>query len=822
MSKEPESRRALRNARRVLIKAGTSVVANEDGRPSLTRLGSICEQIAELHRSGVQVLMVSSGATGMGKRLMRKHGRMAMTMAEVASFEVASYLDNLANSDARRLRSESGEALSERFFSEVVNSNERPHTLHNSKKTYDSACAAAGQFEMMNLYNALFSQMEISAAQILLTEGDFRNQEHLSNLHYSIERLLSLGIVPIINENDAISANRGYTEGDLFSDNDSLAALCARSFACDLCILLTDVDGVFDRPPSEDGAKLLNFYSQEQSVGIGEKSKHGRGGMASKIAAAQSAVKPGSKTRACIVVSGTDLNAIRSITSKSYDSSIDGGPKGTLFATPGSELEKQALMEQLTAKVSHIDASVSAVHCYSFSCTKYSHMAFPMLQLNSEVSISEDARKMATASRDEARKLQALPYSERKAILYAVADALEAQKETLLKANAIDLENATKDGTSVQLVSRLKLTDSKLATLSAGIRQIADQPDPLGVVKAKREVSDGLTLSQITVPIGVLMIIFESRPDSLPQISALSLASGNGLLLKGGKEAAHSNEAIHKVIGDAIEVGSGGKIKRDIIALVTSRGQVADMLKLDDVVDLVIPRGSNALVSYIKANTRIPVLGHADGVCHVYVDKSANDPVLISKIVVDAKTDYPSACNAMETLLLHRDTLQSVAMPVLMNLRASGVKVLGGPKAMSSGLCDVPAKLMKCEYGDLTCMVEIVEDLDEAIDWIHKYGSGHTEAIVCADDSDAGEEFLQRVDAACVFKNASTRFADGYRFGLGAEVGISTGRIHARGPVGVEGLLTVKWQLRSVGGINYVGEFGGDKPTKKYTHKELL
>lgn len=459
--------------------------------------------------------------------------------------------------------------------------------------------------------------------------------------------------------------------------------------------------------------------------------------------------------------------------------------------------------------------------CSPFLLDIFSYSYLFYLQVNSE-SISEDARKMATASRDEARKLQTLPHAERKAILYSVADALEAQKDILLKANKIDLENAEKDGTSVQLVSRLKLTDSKLATLSAGIRQIADQPDPLGVVKAKREVADGLTLSQITVPIGVLMIIFESRPDSMPQISALALASGNGLLLKGGKEAAHSNEAIHKVIGDAIEAGSGGKIKRDIIALVTSRGQVADMLKLDDVVDLVIPRGSNALVSYIKANTRIPVLGHADGVCHVYVDKSANDPSLISNIVVDAKTDYPSACNAMETLLLHRDTLQTVAMPLLMNLRASGVKVLGGPKAMSSGLCDVPAKEMKCEYGDLTCMVEIVDDMDEAIDHIHKYGSGHTEAIVCADGSDAGEEFLQRVDAACVFKNASTRFADGYRFGLGAEVGISTGRIHARGPVGVEGLLTVKWQLRSESGINYVGEFGGDSPTKTYTHKELM
>lgn len=245
------------------------------------------------------------------------------------------------------------------------------------------------------------------------------------------------------------------------------------------------------------------------------------------------------------------------------------------------------------------------------------------------------------------------------------------------------------------------------------------------------------------------------------------------------------------------------------------------MLSLDDVIDLVIPRGGNALVQYIKANTRIPVLGHADGVCHVYIDASANAENAC-KIAVDAKTDYPSACNAMETLLLHRDTVANgIAMQVMMALRLAGVKCLGGPGAMNSGLCDIGAVEMKCEYGDLTCMVEVVENLDDAVEWIHKYGSGHTECIVCDDASPVGEEFLKKVDAACVFKNASTRFADGFRFGLGAEVGISTGRIHARGPVGVEGLLTTKWQLRS-SGLDYVGEFGGDNPTKKYTHKEIM
>jgi delta-1-pyrroline-5-carboxylate synthetase len=276
------------------------------------------------------------------------------------------------------------------------------------------------------------------------------------------------------------------------------------------------------------------------------------------------------------------------------------------------------------------------------------------------------------------------------------------------------------------------------------------------------------------------------------------------------------------VIGSAIETASQGRVSRDIIGLVTHRGQVADMLALDDVIDLVIPRGGNELVSYIKANTRIPVLGHADGICHVYVDESATSDAAC-KIVLDAKTDYPSACNAMETLLLHKGTLKNgVAMDVLMRLRKSGVKCLGGPNAMKMGLCDVPAEKLRREYGDLTCMVEVVQVLQEAVDWIHLYGSGHTESIVCSEDSPAGEEFLKSVDAACVFKNASTRFADGFRFGLGAEVGISTGRIHSRGPVGVEGLLTTKWILRSSSGCDCVQEFSGDNPTKVYTHKELM
>ena len=547
----------------------------------------------------------------------------------------------------------------------------------------------------------------------------------------------------------------------------------------------------------------------------------GRGGMASKIDAALNAVSPGSNCTACIVASGNDLNAIRAI----LGPDDKYGSKGTLFCTPGSLLEKQAKVD-LGSKIEPAE------------------------------DISDEAREKAVAARTEARKLQDMPHQVRQDILRSMATALVSRKDELLAANELDLEAAERDGVATALKKRLKLTDAKLKTLSEGLRQISDLPDPLGVEKSKRELADGMELSLITVPIGVLMIIFESRPDSMPQIAALSIASGNGLLLKGGKEATNSNIALYNVLGDAIEVGSKGVIRKDIIALITSRGQVcfnpylsylfpdeyeswtcypmldflhtnmlfkslqvSDMLALDDVIDLVIPRGSNALVSYIKSNTKIPVLGHADGVCHVYIDKSASASAA-SEIAVDSKTDYPSACNAMETLLLHRGAISSgIAAQTLMALRAAGVKCLGGPQAIKLGLCETAAKELKCEYGDLTCLVEVVENVDEAIDWIHSHGSGHTETIVCNPDSEVGEEFLRRVDAACVFKNASTRFADGYRFGLGAEVGISTGRIHSRGPVGVEGLLTTKWQLRS-DEINLVRDFSSG--TKKFTHKELM
>lgn len=308
---------------------------------------------------------------------------------------------------------------------------------------------------------------------------------------------------------------------------------------------------------------------------------------------------------------------------------------------------------------------------------------------------------------------------------------------------------------------------------------------------------------------GVLLIVFESRPDALVQIASLAIRSGNGLLLKGGKEAKRSNAILHKVITTAIPENVGGKL----IGLVASRDEIPDLLKLDDVIDLVIPRGSNKLVSQIKNSTKIPVLGHADGICHVYVDKSANMD-MAKKIVLDAKVDYPAVCNAMETLLVHKDLVHTEGLnEIIVDLQTEGVTLYGGPRA--SSLLNIPeARSFHHEYNSMACTVEFVDDVYAAINHIHQHGSAHTDCII-AEDHEVAEVFLRQVDSAAVFHNASTRFCDGARFGLGAEVGVSTSRIHARGPVGVEGLLTTRWILRGSGQV-----VDGDKGVV-YTHKDL-
>ena len=421
---------------------------------------------------------------------------------------------------------------------------------------------------------------------------------------------------------------------------------------------------------------------------------------------------------------------------------------------------------------------------------------------------------IAKNTRQAARQLAVLTTEDRNQALEAIANALTAATPQILEANMADCEAAEKDGISPSLYARLKLGESKLKSAIAGVRDVAKLPDPVGTVQIHRELDAGLILKRVTCPLGVLGIIFEARPEALIQITSLAIKSGNGVILKGGKEAIRSCQALTQIIQQAL---AKTKVSPDAVQLLTTREEIKQLLDLDEYVDLIIPRGSNSFVRYVQDNTRIPVLGHADGICHLYIDRAANIETAVS-ITIDAKTHYPAACNAIETLLVHQDIAPKILPKIAEALTERGVE-LRGDKATSEIITVKPAREedWSTEYSDLILAIKVTDSLESAIAHINTYGSKHTEAIV-TEDSEVAQQFLNQIDAAGVYHNCSTRFADGFRYGFGAEVGISTQQMPPRGPVGLEGLVTYKYQVTGQGHI--AATYTGSKP-KPFTHKDL-
>jgi len=716
----------LHQARRVVVKLGSAVITRADGCGlALGRLASIVEQCAELQNEGRQMTIVTSGAVAFGKQKMEQELLMSLSMRETLSPK-----DPLRGEEVKSL-------LASR------------------------ASAAVGQSGLMSLYEAMFAQYGVKVAQILITKSDFYIAETRNNLTSTINELLALNILPIINTNDAVSPPPGmdskrYNDLDI-KDNDSLAASLAAEMDSDLMILMTNVEGIYDKPPSVDGSRMLESISPEMvdRLEYGEVSNVGTGGMESKVKASIYALSRGTNV---VICNGLTPGAIKDI--------VVGRKIGTFFT---AEMKNQV-----------------------------------------------EVQALAKSAKSGSKKLQCAQPITRSEIIKNLADSLITRQNEILRANDLDIQEASISGLSPALASRLKLNPQKLQSLAEGLKHISeDALTTIGKVILRRKISDGVILKKVTVPIGLLMVIFESRPDCLPQVAALAIATGNGLLLKGGKEAYHTNNALMKLVSDALsEIDA-----QDSIALISTREQISDLLQLDKDIDLVIPRGSTDMVRNIQNQSKnIPVMGHAEGICHVYVDSAANIDKAV-KIVVDSKCDYPAACNAMETLLIHRDVYNDLTAfsKICTELKNRNVKIYAGPRMLKSITFGPPqAESFRHEYGDLQCTIEVVDSMDEAIHHIHTYGSSHTDVIVTENESTA-ERFLNEVDSACVFHNASSRMADGYRLGLGAEVGISTARIHARGPVGIEGLLTSKWVIDA--DCVTAAEFTAGEST--YVHEDL-
>ena len=425
------------------------------------------------------------------------------------------------------------------------------------------------------------------------------------------------------------------------------------------------------------------------------------------------------------------------------------------------------------------------------------------------MNIKEEAKAVKLAS----PKMAGTSEEARNKALLEVVKQLKARRQEIFEANAMDLKQAEIDKVAAPIIKRLKFDETKLRDVIAGIEDLVKLEDPLFKQDMHRQLDEGLTLYRETCPIGVIGVIFEARPDALIQISSLCIKSGNCVILKGGSETMNSNRVLFNIIYEAV-IKSG--MPENCMLQLEARSEITDLLTCNESVDLLIPRGSNAFVQYIMNNTKIPVMGHADGICHIYVDKEADFKKAIP-IIIDAKTQYVSACNSVETLLIHKDIVDEFVPKLYEALKENNVELRGTEEIVKLTGCNQGTEEdNRKEYLDYIVSAKVINSLDEAIEHINYFGSHHTDCII-TENSETANEFMRYVDSAGVYQNCSTRFADGYRYGFGAEVGISTSKIHARGPVGLEGLVSYKYKL--FGNGNVVDDYAKGK--KQFRFKDL-
>lgn len=423
-----------------------------------------------------------------------------------------------------------------------------------------------------------------------------------------------------------------------------------------------------------------------------------------------------------------------------------------------------------------------------------------------------DIKEVAYLAKKASIKLAAADTELKNKALKELSRLIEVRKEEIFKANQEDLQRSEKENLASPLLKRLKFDENKMLEVISGISSLIELPDPVGKTIASSELDEGLELYRVSCPIGVIGVIFESRPDALVQISTLCLKSGNAVLLKGGSEARNTNKVLADIIKAATE---NAGIPGGWIQLLETRDDVNEMLKMDEYIDLIIPRGSNEFVRYIMENSNIAVLGHADGICHCYVDAGA-DVKMAANIVVDSKTQYVAVCNATETLLVHKDAAKDFLPILKAEMLKKNVELVGCERTRKIiDVAEASEEDWKTEYLDYKLSIKIVDSAEEAIEHINTYGSGHTDSII-SNNKENVELFMNLVDSGNVLWNCSTRFSDGFRYGFGAEVGISTNKIHARGPVGLDGLLIYKYKL--VGNGHIVADYASK--TKKFTHKK--